>query len=104
MYEQDLGQTLGEMRKLADQYSLTLWTNVETFDRAMPIRFPPIEWRKLVHKLTVASDYVERAISFESSHFLSPNSMWPSARKLYDRYTEYLDGAYPLQGDEVAAR
>lgn len=95
VYEQDLGPTLAEMRRLADSAGIELWTNVESFDRDMPIKFPPIEWRKLVHKLTAAEPYVEKAITFEFSHFLSPNSMWPSARSLHARYQEYLAGAYP---------
>lgn len=90
-----LDETLAATRHLADRYGIELWTNVETFDRDMPIKFPPIEWRKLVHKLTVASRHVEKAITFEFSHFLSPNSMWPSARCLYDRYQEYTRGEYP---------
>ena len=94
VYEQDLPDTLRAMRRLADTYHLGLWTNVETFDRDMPIKFPPIEWRKLVHKLTSAEGLVDKAITFEFSHFLSPNSMWPSARSLYERYGEYLAGEH----------
>lgn len=30
-----------------------------------------------------------------AQNFLSPNSMWPSARCLYDRYQEYTRGEYP---------
>lgn len=89
-----LDETLAATRRLADQYGITLWTNLETFDRDMPIKFPPIEWRKLVHKLTVASRYVDKAITFEFPHFMSPNSMWPSARSLYRRYQEYIRGEY----------
>ena len=33
---------------------------------------------------------VEKLITFEFSHFMSPNSMWPSARSLYKRYKEYI--------------
>jgi hypothetical protein len=34
--------------------------------------------------------HVEKIISFEFSHFMSPNSTWPSARSLYARYREFL--------------
>ena len=40
-----------------------------------------------------ARPYVEKAITFEFSHFMSPNSMWPSARSLFVRYNEYCNGA-----------
>ena len=32
---------------------------------------------------------VDKAITFEFSHFMSPNSMYTSAHGLYDRYMEY---------------
>jgi hypothetical protein len=69
---------------------ITLWSNAETFDRDMPIRFPPADWRKLAHRLDVVQPYVEKIITFEFPHFMSPNSMWPSARGLYDRYQEFV--------------
>lgn len=30
------------------------WTNIESFDRDMPIRFLPIKWEKLLLKLDAA--------------------------------------------------
>jgi hypothetical protein len=93
-YEYDLDEFLRVSRQVAEAHHIELWTNVETFDRDLPIRFPPIEWRKLINKLTVAEPYVTKAITFEFSHFLSPNSMWPSARQLFDRYQEYLNGDF----------
>ncbi|MDR1393014.1 MAG: DUF4434 domain-containing protein [Bifidobacteriaceae bacterium] len=94
VYEQDLPDTLRAMRQLADRHNISLWSNVETFDRDMPIKFPPIEWRKLIHKLTSAEGLVDKAICFEFSHFLSPNSIWPSGRNLFARYQEYLAGSH----------
>jgi len=91
-YEVDLPQYWRAARAAADKHGIELWANVETFDRDMPINFPPIEWRKLVNKLQAAEHYVSKAITFEFSHFLSPNSMWPSARTLFDRYQEYRTG------------
>lgn len=76
--------------ELATRYGITLWSNTETFDRDLPIKFPPIDWRKLAHKLDVVQPYVDKIITFEFSHFLSPNSMWPSAHHLYRRYQEHL--------------
>ena len=74
----------------ARKAGITLWSNLESFDRDMPIKFPPIDWRKLAHKLDVVQPYVEKVITFEFSHFMSPNSTWPSARNLYNRYQDHL--------------
>lgn len=76
----------------ARRHGIIPWANIETFDRDMPIRFPPTDWRKLAHKLDAVQSHVDKIISFEFSHFLSPNSVWPAARSLYDRYSEFLAG------------
>ncbi len=91
-YEADLPDFWRAAKEVAGRHSIELWANVETFDRDMPIDFPPIEWRKLVNKLQAAEQHVSKAITFEFSHFLSPHSMWPSARTLFDRYQEYRSG------------
>jgi hypothetical protein len=69
---------------------ITLWSNLESFDRDMHIKFPPLDWRKLAYKLDVVQPYVEKVITFEFSHFLSPNATWESARNLYRRYQDHL--------------
>ena len=52
------------------------WTNAETFDRDMPIRFLPIKFDKLRMKLEAAKRAgYDKAITFEFSHFLSPQSL-----------------------------
>ena len=38
-------------KKLADKYGMKCWTNFESFDRDMPIRFLPIKWEKLLLKM-----------------------------------------------------
>ncbi|NSW53106.1 MAG: DUF4434 domain-containing protein [Anaerolineae bacterium] len=78
-------------KKLADRHGLRCWTNSETFDRDMPIRFLPIKWEKLWLKLKAAAAVgVEKGITFEFSHFMSPNSAYQQAGHLYNRYREYL--------------
>jgi hypothetical protein len=79
-------------KKLADQYGLQCWTNAESFDRDMPIKFLPIKFEKLRLKLEAAlkAGY-DKAITFEFSHFMSPQSMYPSAHHLYNRYREYKE-------------
>ncbi len=78
-------------KKLADTYGMNSWTNAESFDRDMPIKFLPIKWDKLRMKLEAAAEAgLEKAITFEFSHFMSPQSCYPQARHLFDRYREWL--------------
>ena len=78
-------------KKLADRYGLECWTNSETFDRDMPIKFLPIKWEKLRLKMGLAAQAgYQNAITFEFSHFMSPQSAYLQAGHLYDRYMEYL--------------
>jgi len=74
---------------LAKKHGLTQWSNLETFDRDMPIKFPPGDWRNLRYKLESAAAVAEKIITFEFPHFISPNSCWPAARNLFDRYSEF---------------
>jgi hypothetical protein len=80
-------------KQLANEFGLQCWTNAETFDRDMPIKFLPIKFEKLKLKLEAAKrcNY-DKAITFEFSHFMSPQSMYPSAHHLYNRYKETLVG------------
>ena len=77
--------------ELARRYGMECWTNCESFDRDMPIKFLPIKWEKMLLKLKATETAgIEKAITFEFSHFMSPNSCYPQAAKLYERYCEYL--------------
>lgn len=79
-------------KKLADKYGMQCWTNAETFDRDMPIRFLPIKFDKLRMKLEAAKRAgYDKAITFEFSHFMSPQSAYLQAGHLYDRYKEYFE-------------
>lgn len=83
-------------RIAAGEFGIEAWSNIESFDRDMPIKFLPIKWEKFLWKLESAEAAgLSDAITFEFSHFMSPYSMYPSARGLYDRYREYL-GMEPL--------
>jgi hypothetical protein len=87
--------------ELSRRHGMRPWSNLETFDRDMPINFPPIDWRKLWWKLRAAEDAgVEKIITFEFSHFLSPQSSWPAAAQLFRRYCEHfgLEGVDALIG------
>lgn len=79
-------------KKLADRYGMQCWTNAETFDRDMPINFLPIKFDKLRLKLEAAKRCgYDKAITFEFSHFMSPQSAYLQAGHLYDRYKEYFN-------------
>ncbi|HUW93633.1 MAG TPA: DUF4434 domain-containing protein [Bacteroidales bacterium] len=79
-------------KKLADKYGMQCWTNAESFDRDMPIRFFPIKFDKLRMKLEAAKRAgYDKAITFEFSHFMSPQSAYIQAGHLYDRYREYFE-------------
>lgn len=78
-------------KTLAEKNGLRCWTNIETFDRDMPIKFLPIKWDKLLVKLKAAQQAeLEKAITFEFSHFLSPNSCYLQAHNLFNRYCEHF--------------
>ncbi len=87
----ELPEFLRINKRLADRYGMQCWTNTETFDRDMPIKFLPIKWEKLRLKMRLAAEAgIENAITFEFSHFMSPQSAYLQAGHLYDRYMEYL--------------
>lgn len=87
----DLSTYLDINLKLLKKYGMTAWSNVETFDRDMSFNFPPINWPSLRFKMETAQKLgVEKLITFEFSHFLSPQSCWPSARNLFLRYCEHF--------------
>jgi hypothetical protein len=89
----ELPEFMAINKRLADKYGLRSWSNVETFERGMPINFLPIAWPNLRYKMEIAAAVgVEKLITFEFSHFLSPNSMYPSAHELYRRYTAWRAG------------
>lgn len=80
-------QGIGELGK---KYGVTIWSNLETFDRDMPIKFPPADWRYLRFKMEAASAVAEKIITFEFPHFMSPNSCYPAAHNLFRRYQRHF--------------
>lgn len=89
--------------KIAAQRGFRLWSNLESFDRDMPIKFPPADWRNLRYKLETASRQVEKIVTFEFAHFLSPHSSYPSARHLFRRYCEFAGIAQDMGIDQTGA-
>jgi hypothetical protein len=89
---QELGEFIKINKLLADQNGLVSWINTESFDRDMPIKFLPIKWDKMRYKLEVAKKAgIAEALTFEFSHFMSPQSAYTQAGHLYNRYLEYLN-------------
>lgn len=79
-------------KKMADKFNMQCWTNAETLDRDMPIKFLPIKFDKLRMKLEAAKRAgYDKAITFEFSHFMSPQSAYLQAGNLYNRYKEYFE-------------
>lgn len=79
-------------KQLAEKYKMECWTNAESFDRDMPIKFLPIKFEKLRLKLEAARKVgFDKAITFEFSHFMSPQSSYAQAHHLFNRYKEYLE-------------
>ncbi|MBT8305664.1 MAG: DUF4434 domain-containing protein [Maribacter sp.] len=87
----ELEAYLAVNKNLADTYEMESWTNSESFDRDMPIKFMPIKFEKMLLKLEAARKVgCTKAITFEFSHFMSPQSAYIQAHNLYDRYMEYF--------------
>lgn len=88
----ELIEFLKANKQMAEANGLECWTNTETFDRDMPIKFLPIKWDKLHLKMQLAKQAgINQAITFEFSHFMSPQSAYLQAGHLYNRYMDYLN-------------
>jgi len=90
VHYQELPVFVQGIKELSDKYGFTLWSNLESFDRDMPIKFPPADWRNLRFKLETAAAVADKIITFEFPHFMSPNSCYPAAHNLFERYSEFM--------------
>lgn len=79
-------------KRLCDGHGLELWANVETFERDVRTLYFPIPFELLRTKIELLAPYVKKNITFEFSHFLSPQSIFPSARNLNKLYVNYYGG------------
>ncbi len=89
IHYQQLPEFLAGVSALGKRHGVRIWSNLESFDRDMPIKFPPADWRYLRLKLEAAACVAEKVITFEFPHFMSPHSCYPAAHNLYNRYVEY---------------
>lgn len=80
------------IKKLCNKYNIDHWVNTETFSRGPGAQFlSVIDFFELKRKLDMHKDYAEKIITFEFSHFLSPQSINNAAKNLYNLYKdEYL--------------
>lgn len=90
VHYQELPEFVKQIGILGKKHGITIWSNLECFDRDMPIKFPPADWRYLRFKLEAASQVAEKIITFEFPHFMSPNSCYPAAHNLFERYCEHF--------------
>lgn len=88
----DMVEYFNAAKKLCDRHNIRLWANTETFERDVRCLYFPISFELLRTKIELLEPYVERYMTFEFSHFLSPQSIFPSARNLNRLYTEYYGG------------
>lgn len=86
---QEMADYLTFSKKLCDKYDMQHWVNTETFERDPRCVYYPISFDLLKKKLQITEQFAEKAITFEFSHFLSPQSIYPTARNLHKRYVEY---------------
>lgn len=80
-----------EMKKVCNEYNIELWGNIETFERDVRCMYYLIPFDLLRKKIELATPYVEKMITFEFSHFLSPQSIYPSAHNLNNLYKKYYN-------------
>ena len=85
----ELPEFLRGVSQIAAEFGITQWSNLETFDRDMPIKFQPADWRYLRYKLESAAEVAEKIITFEFAHFMSPHSCYPAAHNLFAKYQEF---------------
>ena len=89
VHYQELPHFIRGIGELSQRYGFTLWSNLESFDRDLPITFPPADWRYLRFKLEAAAQVADKIITFEFPHFVSPHSCYPAAHNLFGCYAEY---------------
>lgn len=89
IHYQELPRFLEGIQSLGRTHGIRIWSNLESFDRDMPIKFPPADWRNLRFKLESAAQTAEKIITFEFPHFMSPYSCYASAHQLFQRYREF---------------
>ena len=92
VHYQELPKFLDGIVNLGKTHDVKIWSNLESFDRDMPNKVPPADGRYLRFKLESAAAVVDKVITFEFPHFMSPNSCYPAAHNLFARYSDFAGG------------
>lgn len=79
------------MKRACDRHNVRLWSNAETLDNDCKSTWYPLPFDVLRKKIEYGSKYVEKFITFEFSHYMSPQSMFASAGNLYNRYKDWYE-------------
>src|SRR5690606_11540139 len=95
-----LPEYLGAIREVCDIAGVECWNNCDSFARNIPIKFPPADHRLLIERLRTTSSYVTKQITFEFSHFMSPQSSYKSAHHLFNRYCQDVLGRPEGESDK----
>ena len=86
---EDMPAYYTSIKDVCSEFSISTWVNCETFERDVRCMYYPIPFEELRRKLELHSLYADKIITFEFSHFLSPQSIYPSARNLNRVYREH---------------
>lgn len=78
-----------KMREVCKKHNVEHWVNAETFERDVRNVLYPIPFQELRRRLDMHQKYADKIITFEFSHFLSPQSIYPSARNLNNLYKDF---------------
>ena len=76
-------------KEVCQKHNIHHWVNAETFERDVRCMYYPITFSLLRRRLDLHRKYAEKIITFEFSHFLSPQSIYPSAHNLNNLYKDY---------------
>ena len=76
-------------KELCQKHNIEHWVNAETFERDVRFMYYPIPFQLLKQRLELHKKYADKIITFEFSHFLSPQSIYPSAKNLNNLYKEF---------------
>ena len=81
---------LRSAKTICDKHDIRLWACVEAFDRDVRKMYFPHNFELLRERIEIAEKYVENCATNEFSRFLSPQSIFESAKNLNAMYKDYF--------------
>lgn len=76
------------VQKACHKHGVELWANIELMGRGS-VGFNSIDFLELRNNINMLEPIVDNYMTFEFSHFMSPNSVYKSANRLYKLYKDY---------------